>query len=94
MPGLLLVLAHPDDECFFGGGAMAWYARRGISTALLSFTDGQAGRMGTGGRVGMAAPETLGPIRREELERAALGPGFSKLITPGWMDWRVEGCSR
>ncbi len=86
MAGLLLVLAHPDDECFFGGGALAWYARKGVPTALLSFTDGQAGRMGTGGRIGTAAPDILGPIRRQELERAARVLGIPMLITPGWMD--------
>ncbi len=86
MAGLLLVLAHPDDECFFGGGALAWYARKGVPTALLVLTDGQAGRMGLGGRVGTAAPDILGPIRRQELERAARVLGISKLIAPGWMD--------
>lgn len=86
MAGLLLVLAHPDDECFFGGGVLARYARQGVPTALLTLTDGQAGRMGAGGRLGTADPKMLGPIRREELKRAAKVLGIHELIMPGWLD--------
>lgn len=86
MPGILLVLAHPDDESFVGGGALAYYARRGVPTALLTLTDGQAGRMGVTGEPPLATRETLGAVRREELRRAAAILGIGELITPGWLD--------
>lgn len=86
MAGILLVLAHPDDESFMGGGALAYYARRGVSTALLSFTDGQAGRTGLSGQPALAPREELGALRRAELRRAAERLGVGELITPGWPD--------
>ncbi len=39
---LLCVTAHPDDECFAFGGALALAARDGIETFVLCLTDGQA----------------------------------------------------
>lgn len=86
MSGILLVLAHPDDESFMGGGALAYYTRRGVRTALLTFTDGQSGRMGRTGQPALATSENLGAVRREELRRAAAVLGIGELITPGWMD--------
>ncbi|MCL5269477.1 MAG: PIG-L family deacetylase, partial [bacterium] len=86
MSGILLVLAHPDDESFVGGGALAWHARRGIATALLTLTDGQAGRIAATGAPSPSTPETLGRVRREELRRAARRLGIGELITPGLAD--------
>ena len=40
---LLCVTAHPDDECFAFGGALALAAERGAETSVLCLTDGQAG---------------------------------------------------
>ncbi len=86
MPGILMVLAHPDDESFVGGGTLAFYARCGVPTALICLTDGQAGRLGVMGAPPLATRETLGPLRRLELERAARVLGIGEVITPGWLD--------
>lgn len=81
MTALLAVTAHPDDECFVFGGALAVHAARGGKAGLLCLTDGQAGRTG-----GAVEPERLGPARREELRRAAQVLGIEHLFTPGLAD--------
>ena len=59
---LLCVVAHPDDECFAFGGALALAADRGIETYVLCLTDGQAATArGTAG-----SGEELGQMRRAE----------------------------
>jgi len=40
---LLCVIAHPDDECFAFGGALALAADRGVEITVICLTDGQAG---------------------------------------------------
>lgn len=40
---LLCVIAHPDDECFAFGGALALAADRGIETSIICLTEGTAG---------------------------------------------------
>lgn len=87
--GLLLVLAHPDDETFAGGATLALHARHGHSTALLCFTDGQAGRLGPSGKPPLADREHAGALRRAELTAAASLFGIHTLITPGWMDGQL-----
>lgn len=47
MRKLLAVFAHPDDESFGPGGALAKYARGGVEIHILCATHGEAGR-GTG----------------------------------------------
>ncbi len=39
---LLCVVAHPDDECFAFGGALALASDAGVETHVLCLTDGQA----------------------------------------------------
>lgn len=45
-PSILCVFAHPDDESFGVGGALATYARAGVPVDLLCATRGQAGQLG------------------------------------------------
>ena len=60
---LLCITAHPDDECFAFGGALALAAQRGVETSLICITDGSAGSYR-----GTAATATeLGQLRRFEL---------------------------
>jgi LmbE family N-acetylglucosaminyl deacetylase len=40
---LLCVIAHPDDECFAFGGALALAANRGVETSIICLTEGTAG---------------------------------------------------
>ncbi len=59
---LLCVVAHPDDECFAFGGALALAADAGIETYVLCLTDGQAAT----NRGDSCSSEDLGRMRREE----------------------------
>ena len=40
---MLLVFAHPDDESFGMGGAIAYYAERGVAISLICSTNGDVG---------------------------------------------------
>ena len=59
---LLCVTAHPDDECFAFGGALALAAERGAETSVLCLTDGQAGTH----RPADTTNAELGTLRRSE----------------------------
>ena len=59
---LLCVVAHPDDECFAFGGALALAADRGFETSVLCLTDGQAATH----RGGAGTGAELGSMRRRE----------------------------
>jgi len=59
---LLCVVAHPDDECFAFGGALALASEAGIETSVICFTDGQAA---TNRGIAASAAE-LGAMRRAE----------------------------
>ena len=59
---LLCITAHPDDECFAFGGALASAAQRGIETSVLCLTDGSAGSY----RGAASSAEELGQLRRSE----------------------------
>jgi len=59
---MMLVVAHPDDECFAFGGALALAADRGIETYVICLTDGQAATH----RGDALSAEELGRMRRAE----------------------------
>lgn len=76
---LLCVVAHPDDECFAFGGALALAADKGVETFVLCLTDGQAathrGNAQSGAELGamrrrefIASCEILGAHRHELLD--------------------------
>lgn len=59
---LLCVVAHPDDECFAFGGALALAAAHNVETSVVCFTDGQAAtHRGTA-----QSGAQLGAMRRRE----------------------------
>ncbi|MGH7763363.1 MAG: PIG-L deacetylase family protein [Candidatus Dormibacteraceae bacterium] len=66
--GLLVVMAHPDDESMACGGLILRHTRAGIPVHLICATYGEAGW--TGKPLG-ARQEGLGEIRAAELEEAA-----------------------
>ena len=68
---LMCVTAHPDDECFAFGGALALAADRGIETYVVCLTDGQAAT----NRGDAASGEELGAMRREEFAALVRGAG-------------------
>jgi LmbE family N-acetylglucosaminyl deacetylase len=59
---LLCVTAHPDDECFAFGGALALAADRGVEVSVLGFTAGTAGSY----RGDTKSDRELGDLRRAE----------------------------
>ncbi len=59
---LLCITAHPDDECFAFGGALALAAQRNIETTVLCLTDGSAGSY----RGPASSAHELGQLRRRE----------------------------
>jgi LmbE family N-acetylglucosaminyl deacetylase len=59
---LLCVIAHPDDECFAFGGALALAAQRGVETSIICLTEGTAGSY----RGPAQSPAELGHLRRAE----------------------------
>ena len=59
---LLCVIAHPDDECFAFGGALALAADAGVLVHIVCLTSGQAGSY----RGGAQSAEELGALRRAE----------------------------
>jgi LmbE family N-acetylglucosaminyl deacetylase len=59
---LLCVFAHPDDECFAFGGALALAADRGVEIFALCLTHGTAGSY----RGDAKSNEELGRLRAEE----------------------------
>jgi len=66
--GLLLVLAHPDDESMGAGGLILRHTRNAIPTYLICATYGEAGWQG---KPRGAKKEDLPEIRAKELEEAA-----------------------
>ncbi|HEY1419133.1 MAG TPA: PIG-L family deacetylase [Candidatus Dormibacteraeota bacterium] len=66
--GLLVVMAHPDDESMACGGLILRHTRAGVPVHLITATYGEAG---WSGRPLGAKPEQLAAIRATELEAAA-----------------------
>jgi LmbE family N-acetylglucosaminyl deacetylase len=76
---LLACFAHPDDEAFPAGGALASHSSRGIAVRLVTATLGEEGEIR---QPGLATRETLGSVRRQELARSAstLGIGEHEVL--------------
>ena len=66
--GLLVVMAHPDDESMGCGGVILRHSRAGVPVNLICATRGEAGWIG---KPRGAAKEDLAQIRTGELEEAA-----------------------
>lgn len=63
-PRLLGVFAHPDDEVFCAGGAMARHVAEGGEAMVVSATRGEAGQVRD---AAVATRRTLGQVREREL---------------------------
>jgi LmbE family N-acetylglucosaminyl deacetylase len=81
--GLLLILAHPDDETFFAGGAAARYTDAGVRVALVCATRGQAGSAGT---PPLVSRDELPARRERELRDACAELGIALLDVLDYRD--------
>jgi len=83
---LMCVVAHPDDECFAFGGALALAADRGIETYVICLTDGHA----ASNRGSAATGEALGAMRREEFRRSCEVLGVTHNELMDYQDGQLE----
>lgn len=75
---LLCIIAHPDDECFAFGGAIALAADQGAEVSVICLTDGQAASY----RGNSTSAQELGQIRRQEFAASCkvLGVAHTELL--------------
>ena len=84
--GLLAIFAHPDDETFGAGGAMALAAERGHDVWVICATNGDEG-----GRADEAGDHAMDPeIRRDELRCACAALGIHAPVFLGYRDSGME----
>ena len=87
---LLACFAHPDDEAFPVGGALAAHAARGVKIRLITATLGEEGEIR---QPGAATRETLGAVRRVELARAVRILGLQDHILLHYRDSGMDGAA-
>ena len=86
--GLLVVMAHPDDESMGCGGVILRHTRAGIPVNLICATRGEAG---WGGKPPGAKREDLAQIRTAELDEAAAALGISGVELWDYPDGGLKG---
>jgi len=74
---LLAIFAHPDDESYRAGGALALLAREGAQVWVLCATRGEQGILNL-------APEETGQVRQTEMECACRALGIEQ---PRFLDY-------
>ncbi len=82
-PSVMGVFAHPDDEVFCAGGALAQFADAGCQTMVLSATKGEAGQIQD---APAATRATLGAVRERELRIACRHLGVRDVICLDYRD--------
>ena len=87
---LLACFAHPDDEAFPVGGALAVHAKKGVNVRLITATSGEEGDIRS---PGIATTVTLGAIRRAELRSSVRALGLQSLSMLGYRDSGMSGSS-
>lgn len=83
---LMCVVAHPDDECFGFGGALALSAERGVETYVVCLTDGQAAT----NRGDAESGEALGRMRRAEFHASCEVLGVTQHELMDYQDGQLE----
>jgi LmbE family N-acetylglucosaminyl deacetylase len=82
----MCVVAHPDDECYGFGGALALASDRGIETYVVCMTDGQAAT-----HRGIAASGSeLGAMRRAEFAASCRVLGVTEHELLDYQDGQLE----
>ena len=85
---LLALFAHPDDEAFPVGGAIAMHTARGVTARLVTATSGELGEIR---QPGSATRETIGEVRRAELARAVAELGIASHEVLSYRDSGMAG---
>ena len=90
---LMVVHAHPDDEATSTGGVLARYAAEGVTTVVVTCTDGRCGDGSAGAKPGEAGhdPEAVVATRRRELEASCAVLKVTHLETLGFHDSGMMG---
>ncbi len=87
MPGkLMCVVAHPDDECYGFGGALALAAEAGHEVSIVCFTKGQAAT----NRGEAKSNEELGAMRAKEFAASCKVLGVSRFELLDYQDGKLE----
>ena len=91
----MAVHAHPDDEATGTGGVLARYAAEGVTTVLVTCTDGRCGDGPGGVKPGEPGhdPEAVAALRLEELEASCAALKVSHLEVLGYPDSGMMGWS-
>ena len=87
---LLACVAHPDDEAFPIGGSLAAHSSRGVNIRLITATSGEEGEVRS---PGLAIPDGLGSLRREELSCSVHTLGLQSHHVLGYRDSGMAGTS-
>jgi LmbE family N-acetylglucosaminyl deacetylase len=90
---LMAVHAHPDDEVTSTGGTLATYAAEGVTTIVVTCTDGRCGDGPNGVKPGQPGhdPEAVVATRRRELEASCAALKVTHLETLGYHDSGMMG---
>ncbi|MBG0565833.1 PIG-L family deacetylase [Actinoplanes aureus] len=90
---LMAVHAHPDDEVTSTGGALARYAAEGVTTVVVTCTDGRCGDGPNGVKPGEPGhdPDAVAAIRRRELEASCAALKVTHLEMLGYHDSGMMG---
>ena len=90
---LMTVHAHPDDEASSTGGILARYAAEGITTVVVTCTDGRCGDGPEGVKPGEPGhvPDEVVAVRRRELEASCATLKVSHLEMLGYHDSGMMG---
>ncbi|MDE1175218.1 MAG: PIG-L family deacetylase [Edaphobacter sp.] len=83
----MCVVAHPDDECYAFGGALALAAERGVETYVVCMTDGQAARH----RGKSSSGSDLGRMRRAEFAASCSVLGVTQHECLDYQDAEMTG---
>ena len=85
---MLACFAHPDDEAFPVGGALATYSARGVDIRLICATLGEEGEIR---QPGSATRETLAEVRRRELRCSCRALGIQEPVVLEYRDSGMAG---
>ncbi len=85
---LMAVHAHPDDECSSTGGVLAKYSAEGVTTIVVTCTNGELGDGPGGIKPGEEGHDTeaVAATRRGELQKACELLGVTHLEMLGYHD--------